>query len=60
LHASGDFSAYVLEHEAYRRSFEAGLKIQVMDRALIPTYLFSNADLIVTPGQDGLVANTAK
>jgi NAD kinase len=66
-HAGGDFSAYVLEHDAYRRSFEtvrrsieSGLKIQVMDRALVPTYLFSKGDLIVTLGQDGLVANTAK
>jgi NAD kinase len=65
--AGGDFSAYVLEHEAYqrsletvRRSIEAGLKIQVMDRALVPTYLFSKSDVVVTLGQDGLVANTAK
>lgn len=66
-HSGGDFSAYVAEHEAYqrsynlvRRSIETGLKIQVMDRALVPTYLFSKGDLIVTLGQDGLVANTAK
>jgi NAD kinase len=66
-HAGGDFSAYLEEHDAYRRSFETvrraietGLKIQVMDRALVPTYLFSRGDLIVTLGQDGLVANTAK
>ena len=66
-HAGGDFSAYVHEHDAYqgslesvRRSIEAGLKIQVMDRSLVPTYVFSKEDLIVTLGQDGLVANTAK
>jgi hypothetical protein len=66
-HAGGDFSAYVLEHDAYRRSLdsvrrsiETGLKIQVMDRALVPTYVFSESDVIVTLGQDGLVANTAK
>src|SRR5580700_8163375 len=65
--AGGDFSAYVLEHDAYqrsletvRRAIEAGLKVQVMDRALVPTYLFSKTDVIVTLGQDGLVANTAK
>ena len=59
-HAGGDFSAYVLEHDAYqrslesvRRSIETGLKIQVMDRALVPTYVFSNNDVIVTLGQDG-------
>jgi NAD kinase len=66
-HAGGDFSAYVLEHDAYqrslesvRRSIETGLKIQVMDRALVPTYVFSKDDVVVTLGQDGLVANTAK
>jgi NAD kinase len=66
-HAGGDFSAYVLEHDSYQRSLEAvrrsietGLKIQVMDRALVPTYVFANNDVVVTLGQDGLVANTAK
>ena len=66
-HAGGDFSSYLLEHDVYRRSLESvrraieiGLKIQVLDRALVPTYLFSKSDVIVTLGQDGLVANTAK
>jgi len=66
-HAGGDFAAYVQEDDAYRhslelvrRSLEIGLKIQVMDRALVPTYVFAKTDLIVTLGQDGLVANTAK
>jgi NAD kinase len=66
-HAGGDFSAYLVEHDTYqrsletvRRAIEAGLKIQVMDRALLPTYLFSPQDVVVTLGQDGLVANTAK
>jgi NAD kinase len=66
-HAGGDFSAYLLEHQVYqrsleevRRAIETGLKIQVMDRSLVPTYLFSKQDLVVTLGQDGLVANTAK
>jgi NAD kinase len=66
-HAGGEFSSYVLEHDAYqhslevvRRSMELGLKIQVMDRSIVPTYLFSKQDVLVTLGQDGLVANTAK
>lgn len=66
-HAGGDFDSYVAEHDVYqralesvRRTLEVGLKIQVLDRALVPTYLFSKSDLIVTLGQDGLVANTAK
>jgi hypothetical protein len=37
-----------------------GLKIQVLDRAFLSTYLFAPTDVIVTLGQDGLVANTAK
>jgi NAD kinase len=66
-HAGGDFKGYVLEHDVYqralesvRRTLEVGLKIQILDRALVPTYLFSKSDLIVAMGQDGLVANTAK
>jgi hypothetical protein len=66
-HAGGDFAEYVAEHDAYerslelvRRAIETGLKIQIMDRALVPTYVFSKNDVIVTLGQDGLVANTAK
>ena len=66
-HAGGDFNTYVLEHQAYqqsmeqvRRSIEVGLKIQVIERGFLPTYLFSAKDIIVTLGQDGLVANTAK
>jgi len=66
-HAGGDFSEYQREDEAYlrsldvvRRSIEIGLKVQVVDRALVPTFTFLPADLVVTLGQDGLVANTAK
>jgi NAD kinase len=66
-HAGGNFETYEKEHEAYqrslevvRRSIEVGLKIQVIDRGFLPTYLFAPTDVIVTLGQDGLVANTAK
>ena len=66
-HADGDFAEYELEDEAYqrsvevvRRSIEIGLKIQVIDRQLVPTFTFLPQDLVVTLGQDGLVANTAK
>ena len=66
-HAGGDFSTYAEEHETYqrslesvRRSIEVGLKIQVIERTFLPTYLFAPTDVIVTLGQDGLVANTAK
>lgn len=66
-HAGGDFSDYVREEEAYRqalqglrRSLDLGLKLQFVDRAFLPTFLFAEKDLVVTVGQDGLVANTAK
>ena len=66
-HSGGDFSKYEAEHDAYQRSLSAvrraldlGVKLQVMDRALLPTTMFSRQDLIVTLGQDGLVANAAK
>jgi NAD kinase len=65
--AGGDFDEYLLEDEAYRRSadvvrrsIELGLKVQEIDRGLVPTFTFLSQDLVVTLGQDGLVANTAK
>lgn len=36
------------------------LPIQLLDREMLPNYLFGPADVVVTVGQDGLVANTAK
>ena len=66
-HSGGDFTEYELEDEAYKKSLETvrqaievGLKIQVVDRGLLPTLTFLPRDLIVTLGQDGVVANTAK
>jgi NAD kinase len=66
-HAGGNFNEYLLEDGAYRRSADAvrrsielGLKVQEIDRALVPTFTFLPGDLVVTLGQDGLVANTAK
>lgn len=66
-HAGGDFGEYAGEHDAYRRALERvrrevdfGLPRQFLDRGLLPTYTFGPADLVVTLGQDGLVANTAK
>jgi NAD kinase len=66
-HAGRNFQEYQLEDEAYRqsadvvrRSIEVGLKVQEIDRGLVPTFTFLPADLVVTLGQDGLVANTAK
>ena len=66
-HAGGDFADYVLEDETYVRSLELlhrsldlGLKVQQVERTIVPTFLFAPSDLIVAVGQDGLVANVAK
>ena len=66
-HAGGDFDEYEAEDTAYRRALEivrraveVGLKIQVLDRGLVPSYEFRPGDVVVTLGQDGLVANVAK
>ncbi len=65
--AGGDFAEVEREDDAYRRALDAlrrslqlGLRLQVMDRSLLPTYLFAPTDIVVTVGQDGLVANAAK
>src|SRR4030095_12643669 len=65
--SGGDFAAYVDEDDALRRSLDhlrrslaLGLRLQELDRALVPTFVFAPTDLVVTLGQDGLVANTAK
>jgi NAD kinase len=66
-HSGGSFSEYELEDDEYRRSLDQlwrsldiGLKMQAVDRGFLPTFLFTQHDIIVTLGQDGLVANTAK
>src|SRR5215470_5857548 len=66
-HAGGDFADYEREDDAYgraletlQRTLEFDMPQQMVDRALVPTFQFQATDLVVTLGQDGLVANTAK
>jgi NAD kinase len=66
-HAGGDFADYEREDDAYRfslealhRSFDFEMPRQMVDRSLVPTFQFQKEDVVVTLGQDGLVANTAK
>jgi NAD kinase len=66
-HAGGDFAEYEREDDAYRaaldilrRSLHFELPIQLVDRSLVPTFQFQKEDAVITLGQDGLVANTAK
>lgn len=65
--AKDDFKDVVSEYDAYKRCIERlnseldfGLKLQIIDRALVPTFMFGENDLVITVGQDGLVANCAK
>jgi len=66
-HSGGNFSDYEMEDDEYRRSFDQlskslgmGLKLQIIDRNFLPTFMFMPQDIVVTLGQDGLVANAAK
>jgi NAD kinase len=62
-----DFDDYAREHDTYARALEKtrhalqlGVPVQVMERALVSTYVFGPRDVVVVLGQDGTVANTAK
>lgn len=66
-HSGADYEDYEAEDEAYHRTLERaskhldfGLKLQYVDRRLISNFLFSDKDIVVVIGQDGLVANVAK
>jgi len=63
----GNFEDYVLEHETFHDSLNAlqtrlskVIKHKILERAYMPSFIFSEKNLIVVIGQDGLVANTAK
>jgi NAD kinase len=66
-HLGADFSDYEREQTSYKAArglVEEALRrlcrVQVLDRAYLPTYLFAPDDIVVALGQDGLVANTMK
>jgi NAD kinase len=65
--AGGDYGDYQREDDTYLRALEAlhraldlGLKVQRVERHLVPNFVFAPRDLVVAVGQDGLVANVAK
>ena len=68
IESSGsDFGFYEAEHEQFYRSLDTvresvtrHLKNKIIYRSFLPTFLFSEEDLIIVLGQDGLIANTAK
>lgn len=66
-HAGSDFALYQIEHDTYQRAVDALLgktgslgRVQVIERGFLPNFIFTEQDLVVAIGQDGLVVNTAK
>jgi len=66
-HLGADFGDYLKENEAYASSLritvealEAWGRYQIVDRSLLPNFVFAPADIVIALGQDGLVANTLK
>jgi NAD kinase len=66
-HNNISFKEYDLADQQYQtvrakvqRREPSGVKVQWIDRDLLPTYQFGERDLVVTLGQDGLVVNVAK
>lgn len=45
---------------ALKAAVPTSVRMQVVERAFLPNFLFSPHDLVVTLGQDGLVVNVAK
>ena len=66
-HLGADFTDYVQENMAYAQSLQqVGAVLrdwgrhQVLDRSLLPNFVFAPDDIVIALGQDGLVANTMK
>ena len=66
-HQGADFADYMREDEVYHHALvetqsvisETG-RLQTVDRGFLSNFVFAPEDIIVTLGQDGLVANTLK
>jgi NAD kinase len=65
--AGHDFASIQSKHDRYQASLgavragiPADLKLQVIERRALPQYRFEAKDVVVSLGQDGLVANVAK
>lgn len=63
----GNFSEYEREHDTFynalnqvQRSLSKVIKNKIVDKTYLPSFIFSERQLIVVLGRDGLVANTAK
>lgn len=63
----GNFADYEIEHETFHYSLNSlqtqlskVIKHKTVERTYVPSFIFSEKNIIVVIGQDGLVANTAK
>jgi len=63
----GNFEDYEVEHETFQEALNSlqtqlskVIKNKTLERNFMPSFIFSENNLIVVIGQDGLVANTAK
>src|SRR5574340_914595 len=66
-HSGGNFAIYQQEHDTYhaaldrlRERLQPLAKFQEIERGFLPNFLFTEKDVVVTIGIDGLVVNTAK
>lgn len=66
-HGGGNFDLYQREHDSYyqsvvtlRSDLQKLMKVHEIERGMLPNFIFSDTDLVVAIGIDGLVANTAK
>ncbi len=65
--AENEYSQYEEEHRVFYDSLSSVqkqlseiLKVKILEQNYIPNYIFSDKEIIVVVGQDGLVANVAK
>lgn len=65
--SGSEFDEYEQEHITFHESLDKiqsrlskVIKYKIIDRSFIPSYIFSEKNVILVIGQDGLVANTAK
>lgn len=63
----GNFDDYEAEHETFHSALVSlqtqlskAIKNKTVERVYVPSFIFSEKNLIIVIGQDGLVANTAK
>ncbi len=63
----GNFDEYLEEARVYKdavgaalRQFEGRFRMQLLDRELVPNFIFGKDDVVIVIGPDGLVANTLK